>query len=129
MTNVPIRKVSGIDPFATGLSPKQSLWIYTRRRGGAALFAGGLAVCSLALYQPAEAPSSPMILTNATTGDTSGDTSGGTSGDRRGGVSSVRADGPLPNPFGDGHSGERAATAIARMLQLDDRCVQTLTRT
>jgi hypothetical protein len=90
MTNVPIRNVSGIDPFAIVLSPKQSLWIHTRRRGGAALFAGGLAVCSLALYQPAEPPS-PMVLTNATTGDTSGgasgDTSGGASGDTSGGTS------------------------------------------
>jgi UDP-N-acetylglucosamine 2-epimerase (non-hydrolysing) len=39
------------------------------------------------------------------------------------------ADGPLPNPFGDGHSGERAATAIAHMLELDGQCVQTLTST
>ena len=32
--------------------------------------------------------------------------------------SSSIADGPLPNPFGDGHAAERAAHAIARHLNL-----------
>jgi hypothetical protein len=63
---VPIRKSSAVRPAAerpltrhrldSAATPRQSSLATMRRRGGVVLFAGGLAVCGLALYQPAEPP-------------------------------------------------------------------------
>ena len=100
----------------------------TRRLVGNTLFVGGLVLCGGALVQPTYgAPS--VLLTNGTTGGSSGTTSGVSSGETSGGSSGTTSGGSSGTTSGNGSSGTASgSTGVSGGIfgVLDDFVSRTL---